>query len=263
MKLSPNKTQKEYIMKFKPLASLFAAVVAVASVTPAFAGSSAVPSKTVAPVVEEESLWTATLSAGWDSKYIFRGVNVLNDEGLFWTDLNATIYGFNLGAWYANGYDSDYTEINLYASYTLELDQVSLTAGYVFYAYPDDDAEETSEVFATISTSALGFVTPSLTYVYDFDEIDGSYIEAKLSSSIPLIEDTLSIDPWASISYGIDYNFDGDGWNNVVVGVAVPWKVNEVITVSGYVAGSFPLDDLEDNGEDDEFVGGVKVSFTY
>ncbi len=139
---------------------------------------------------------------------------------------------------------------------------MALTAGYIYYAYPDDDATETSEIYGALSTSEIPFVTPTLSYYYDVDAIDGSYIELKLASSIPVIADTLSIDPWAAVSYQIDYNYDGDGWNGVTVGVAVPWVINDVITVKGYVAGSFPLEDLE-SSQDDEFYGGASVSFTF
>src|SRR3954463_11843118 len=98
------------------LATKFAAVLGTAvllSSSALFAGDGKSFKETKAVVEEPVKWWSASLSTGWDSLYMFRGVNVLPGfEGygssLYWTQLSVT---FNLsendfltvGAWTAFG----------------------------------------------------------------------------------------------------------------------------------------------------------------
>lgn len=250
-------------MKFKTLtgAVLAGASFAVIAATPAFAGTTAKNVVEEEVSVKEENWWSAELSAGWDSRYMFRGVELING-GLGWTDLSFSTYGFTLGAWYANGVDQDYSEIDLYASYAYSLGPVNFEGGGIFYGYPNDDGNETWELFLAISTDAIPFVTPSLTGYWDVDAFEGGWVEFALSSSIPVVADVISIDPYASISYDIEYNSDDNDFNNAQVGVKVPVALSENITLSGYVAYSWALDAIEDI-QDDEFWGGASITFSF
>ncbi len=238
-----------------------ASFVAIAA-APAFAGSTA---KTVVQeevAVEEENWWSAELSAGWDSRYMFRGVEILDGGSLGWTDLSFSTYGFTLGAWYANGVDESYSEIDLYASYAYSLGPVNFEGGGIFYGYPNDDGIETWELFLGISTDAIPYVTPSLTGYWDIDAIEGGWVEFKLASSIPVVADVVSIDPYAAISYDIEYNSDDNDFNNVQVGVEVPVALSKNITLKGHVAYSWALDAIDDF-QDDEFWGGASITFSF
>ena len=81
---------------------------------------------------------------------------------------------------------------------------------------------------------------------------------------IPVIKDVLSVDPWAAFGLNFGYNLDGnleqfDGANSLEFGVALPWKVNDIITVSGYVAYSYAFEDLYGITEPNTFWGGGKA----
>ena len=86
-------------------------------------------------VVEDaRKWWGASLSTGWDSLYMFRGVNVLrfNQDGqkqqygssLYWTQLNVSFMPtdkdtITLGTWMAFGIGhSNYKELDVTANYT-------------------------------------------------------------------------------------------------------------------------------------------------
>jgi hypothetical protein len=249
------------------------AVAAAAVTSSAFAGETMTSSKKmVTPPEEEESWWSAALTAGYDSKYIFRGVYLVNEDGknidnLIYTDLSFSAFGATLGAWYASSWDDDYNELDIYGSYTLSIGEtgLDLTVGAIYYAFPD--FEDTWEGFASIAYTGLAWVTPSLSYYYDFEVYEGSYVEFKLASSIPLIsegDDTvLSLDPYALISVG-DYNTFGEDFdaNNVQAGVALVWAMSENIKLSGYGAVSEPLDAIDDS-QDTEFWGGGKITFSF
>ena len=239
------------------LATGFAALVAGSS---AFAGETvAAPVKEVVVIEEAENWWNAELSVGYDSLYMFRGVNFAND--LVTADLSFSAFGITAGAWYGSAYNDDYNELDLYISYTHSFNVVDLTGGYIYYDFPKTGGD-TSELFASISTSALPYVTPSLSYYYDIDAIDGSYLELRFDGSIPVVADRLSIDPYTSISYDFDYNTDGNNWNNWEIGVELPFALSENVTISGYAAYSVSLDRLADF-QSDEFWGGGKVTFSF
>ena len=101
-------------------------------------------------VEEERKIWGASLSTGWDSLYMFRGVNVLrgNEEygsSLYWTDLNATWNitendFINVGAWVAFGIgNTAYKELDVYTSYTHTIGNLALSFGYTFYYYMNSE----------------------------------------------------------------------------------------------------------------------------
>lgn len=252
-------------MKIRTLTGAILAGVSFVAVatSPAFAGSTSKNVVQEEVVVEEaENWWSAELSAGWDSRYMFRGVSILGDSGIGWTDLSFSTYGFTLGAWYANGIDVDYSEIDLYASYAYSLGPVNLEGGGIYYGYPQDDGIETWELFLKVSTDVIPFLTPSLTGYWDIDAIEGGYLEFKLQSSIPVVADVVSIDPFASISYDIEYNSDSNDFNNVQVGVEVPVALSKNITLKGYVAYAWALDAIDDF-QDDEFWGGASITFSF
>jgi len=254
-------------------------VAMLALTTSAFAGDVVVDGKASKEVkIEEkaESPFTVNFSLGYDSEYIFRGVDILNfatDDGdLVWADLNISAYGFTAGAWYAEaihkGDDKlEYSELDLYLSYTKALGPINLTGGYIFYLFPDNGETYTHELNIGISTSAIPFVTPSLTYYHDLEEddkdvYDGGYLEFKLASSFPIVAERVSIDPYALVSYDFEYNSADTDWNNVQVGVAIPVKLTPNITFSAYTSYSWALSAIEDF-QNDELWGGAKVAFSF
>jgi len=266
---------------------LFAVGSAIAAFTftPAFAGEVTMDSKATKEVkIEEkaESPFSVSFSTGYDSEYIFRGVDILNfttDDGdLLWADINVSAYGFTAGAWYAEAInkgnegatgeeDLNYGELDLYLLYSYTAGPVTLTGGYTFYYFPDLDDTYSHELNIGVSTSVIPFVTPSVTFYYDIAEddkdiYDGGYLEFKLSSSIPVVGDVVSIDPYALVSYDFEYNSTESDWNHFQTGVSIPVKLTENITISGYAAYSWALSAIEDF-QNDELWGGAKVSFTF
>ncbi len=104
------------------------------------------PFKETKEIVEPaKQWWNASLSTGWDSLYMFRGVNTLpNSENgygssLYWTQLSVT---FNLtdndfltlAGWTAFGLtDSSYKEFDAITTYTHTFGNLSVHVGYTFY----------------------------------------------------------------------------------------------------------------------------------
>ncbi|MEO7932109.1 MAG: TorF family putative porin [Chthoniobacterales bacterium] len=270
------------------LASVF---TALGFTTSAYAGEA--PASKEVVKVEEKTCepFGLNVTLAYDSQYIFRGVNILGGgpgsgatEGgsLVSADINYNKYGFTIGGWYASSInetpngrgshgaqDGTYTELDLYLSYARTVGPVTLSAGYIYYLFPDangvDSNKDTHEFNVGISTSVIPFVTPSLTFYYDVDLFDGGYLEFKLASSIPVIADKLSIDPYALVSYDFEYNSTTNDWNHFQAGVNVPYHLTKNVTISAYAAVSVALDALTDEGlaNDYEVFGGGKLGFSF
>jgi hypothetical protein len=293
--------------------SLIALTSAVAiSAAPVFAGSKTFKETVV--VQEEVAPWSAALSTGYDSLYMFRGVNMLRNnatddkggnygDGIFWTDVSATYNitendSITAGAWMGWGAgDMGYQEFDGRLNYVHTIDDLALGLGYTFYAiYPNAAFDAyANELNASVAYNLdLGFMTltPSTTYYFnlgpDSDAGDNptgaavcgsSYLDLRLSGAIPVIGDSVSINPWTAFGLNFGSNLEGpnaqpfDGANNLEFGVAVPWKINKIITLSAYCAYSIAFNDLSGYGagpngtvgttQPNTFWGGGKVTFAF
>ncbi|MFA7345800.1 MAG: hypothetical protein WC003_15985 [Terrimicrobiaceae bacterium] len=254
-------------------------------------------------VIEEPTKWYgAALSTGWDSLYMFRGVNVIshgtygNDSdygsGIYWTDLSFTWNispsdTLTVGSWAAFGTQTtDYKEVDIYASYTHLIGDLALSAGYIFYyvfpATSDLYSHELNVKAAYTFHAGSATITPSIGYFFNIGpDISGgngiakeasSYLLLRLDSSIPVYKDVVALAPW--VSYGTNFQYnpkltqDGtldffNGANNIEVGLAVPVKLNSVITVSGYVAYSYAFSNLWGTTNPSTAYGGGKVTFAF
>ena len=277
--------------------SLIALTSALAiSAAPLFAGTKTFQETVI--VEEEPSSWyNAELSSGYHSLNMFRGVNVLRNDsygsGVWVTDANFTwnISGndtLTLGGVQVFGSSkSNYREFDAYLDYVHSIGDLDVALGYTFYhPYPSGDQYYANELSAEVAyTIDLGFMslTPAVTYFFNLgpDNDTGaangivntgsSYLDIRVDGSIPVIADVVFIDPWIAFGINFDYNLKDDlqpfiGANNLEFGVEVPWIVNDIITISGYVAYSYAFEEL--NGlyastQPNTFWGGGKVIFSF
>jgi hypothetical protein len=239
----------------------------------AFAGTPAKAPAAVQPAVEDEPLGI-TLSVGYDTHYIFRGVEFA--ENLVWSQIDATVpltdmLSLNVGAWYGTSADDSgvfsdpgssgsFHELDLYAALLADLGPVTVGLKYTAYLYGGDaDLEDINEVGITLATT-LGPVDLIAGAYYD-DVTDGLYFETGVSH-IFVVTDRISIVPGALISFGDDY-YGVSSFNHVKVGVSVPIKLTKTATLTPYIAYNHPLEDLDDAGEDNQVYGGVALSVSF
>jgi hypothetical protein len=258
-------------MKFNSLLTLGMSLVAAS----AFAGSPGKAPAVVQPVVAEEQPLGFTLSAGYDSHYIFRGV--LFAENLVSTAIDGTIpltdmLSLNVGVWFATSADDSgrfgnggsYHELDLYGALLVDLGPVTVGAKYTHYFFDGTSTEngavnDVNEI-GLIATSTIGPIDVIAGAYYD-DETDGFYFETGISHTF-VVTDRISIVPAALISFADDY-YGVNGFNHVKVGVSVPIKLTKTATLTPYIAGNIPIDSLEANGEDDQLYGGVSLSVSF
>ena len=239
----------------------------------AFAGVPAKAPAPVQPAPAEEPLGI-TASIAYDSHYVFRGV--LFAENLVSAAIDATIpvtdvISINAGAWYGSSVDDSgvfgnppgsFQELDLYGAVMADLGAVNVGLKYTHYFYFGDaetGIEDVNEL-GVVATAALGPVDVSGGAYYDWTT-EGFYFEVGVSKTFE-ITDRISIVPGALISLGDDY-YGVSSFNHVKVGVALPIKLTSTATLTPYIAGNLPMEDLDDAGEEDRVYGGVSLSVSF
>jgi hypothetical protein len=230
----------------------------------AFAGSA--PGKAVVPPMPTaDELLGFTLSAGYDTDYLFHGTNVGAD--LLWQKLEYSKAlceksTLTLGQWYGSLLDYDYNELDIYGSVSYNAGPVNVAVGFTWYHYFEGSVLDNQyEPFVTISSNGLP-VDLYASYFYDF-EVDGSYIEAGISKTF-VLSDTVSLVASANVGYNVDYNTTIDDFNHYGVRIALPIALTKTATLTPYIAGNFALDATEGFfAEDDTILGGVSLAVKF
>jgi hypothetical protein len=261
---------KTHCMKLRSLLTPALSLLAAS----AFAGSPGkAPAPVQAPAPAEEPLGI-TASIAYDTHYVFRGV--LFAENLVSTALDATIpvtdvISINAGAWFGTSADDSgvfgnppgsFHELDLYGAVMADLGVVNVGLKYTHYFYFGDVESGVDDVneLGVVATAALGPVDVNGGAYYDWTT-EGFYFEVGVSKTFELT-DRISIVPGALVSFGDDY-YGVSSFNHVKVGVALPIKLTSTATLTPYVAGNLPLEDLDDAGEEDRVYGGVSLSVTF
>ncbi len=251
--------------------------------SPALAGSGKVVQQTT--IVEEpETALGITASLGYDTNYIFRGLELAEHwiSGGVAVDIalvdNVSFVG---GATYgvtANDnvsvldiddlVNASYQRLELNGGIAVDLGAVELGLGYRWYNHQGDleaILDDGHEVGLTVATSA-GPVNIGIGGYYDFG-IEGWYFEAAVNSEI-VLTDSISLVPGASIGYGFDYSWhvaglELEGFTAINLSLALPIKLTKNATLTPYVAGNLPVDVLDDAGQDAQVYGGIKLSVAF
>jgi hypothetical protein len=245
-------------------------------------------------IVSPPSKWSAELSTGWDSLYMYRGVNQVPGfdgygSSLSWTALTCTISltandSLSIGTWaaFALG-ESDYKELDAVASYTHTFGAFSLTLGYALYAVinePNGLFNNELNVAAAYDID-LGWisVTPGFIYAFNvgpkpgqggYSEQASSYLEARVDGEMAIYRDKVSLAPWVAFGANFRSNTttrDGEaspfvGSDHFEVGAALPVSLAENVTASPYVAASTQWSDFPGT-RPTTFWGGVSVTVSF
>jgi hypothetical protein len=271
---------------------------------PALAGEGKKTLQENVAVEEARKWWGASLSTGWDSLYMFRGLNVLRFDqdgnkqsygsSLYWTQVNVSFMPtendtITLGSWMAFGIgDTRYKEYNATVNYVHTFGDLAVGMGYTFYYFLNTvlyQNELNWTVAYTFNLPAGITLIPSVVYYLnlgpDFDNFErgtgavetaSSYLIARLDAGIPIYKDIISLAPWFGFGTSFDFNprtannesgFEFfTGAEHIEVGIGLPIKINDMITLYGYGAYSYQWQDLVGT-EPSTFWGGAKVTFSF
>lgn len=233
------------------------------SLSAATAGDYVVEKGPVVEIEEPAPLFYGSVAFGYESTYLFRGVDFGDDAPWAGLDLNTDLsdtLSLNAGVWYINPTQNpaDSDELDLYAFVTKTFGDLSVSVGgtYFYFAEADSDA---SEIGTSIGYS-LGFIDLGAAYYYDF-EAEGHYYEASISKGFDLT-DTIALGLAAGVGFGEEY-YGVSGHNHTFVTAGLTFALTETMALDLYVGGNFVGSDLSDQGEDDDVHGGASVSVSF
>ena len=235
-------------------------VVSAVAVASAFAGSTA-------------STTALDVSAGYHSRYIFRGLDFTIGENQF-ADFGIDVSGecdCGLG-WYAglwngrmsnnNGGSFEYNETDVYGGVTKDLGFGSIDLGAVTYTY-DDGTENDSEIYLGLSTSAFGLDFGSTTSVGTGGSWkNGVWQEFTAGYGIDLNDTTsLGLELGAGFAFGqAGYGADVDGLASYTATLSLDKALSDDLGAGVYVT------NIQNNeawaGGADYTVAGVALSFS-
>ncbi len=192
---------------------------------------------------------------GYASRYVGEGIDYAPDaDGIFFSELAFGIEPVTLGTLFLQGINDSYNEVNVYLEYGLEWDVAAAYAGVQFLTYPAGDEDADSwEAFVGGEVEVLGLATVYGEYFYDFDDVDGGFIEIGMETEIPQPVADLTITPYVQL--GVDAGYVSGtrtlAENNVDIGVNVAWAMTDAVELFGGVHHSFALTNLDREGEGD------------
>jgi hypothetical protein len=209
---------------------------------------------------------------------VWRG-QLLTDEPVIQPYVEVSSGGFSLNVWGS----IDTTDTNEVGDETYRIQEVDYTLSYgatvtegldmeggvIYYDFPGTGFDATQEAYVSACLSDV-LLAPSLTVYYDFDEVEGVYANAGIGHAFELNE-KLSLSLSGSLGWGDeDYNMgyfgvDDSGLNDFSVSSSLDYEVNDVFSMSFFLAHSELVDgDVEDAVNDSGVTtGGVGFYFSY
>lgn len=229
--------------------------------------------------VEQVASEQIGLDVGIDffSKYIWRGQNLV-DDWVMQPSASMGIGDFTLGVWgnvdMTNDKDEEwnFTEVDYTLDYSADLTEgIGYSLGYIYYAFPQG-SNDTYEFYGGLNFDV--FLSPSVTWYYDSDEVNGSYVALAIGHSIELSEECpVSMDiglgvGWADSNYNEYYwGVDDDGFNDLTVSVGFPMEIGgwSLTPSVNYV---YLLDsDIQDSdaydSSNDQFYAGISLGTSF
>jgi hypothetical protein len=269
-------------MTINKLATSLFGLLALASTglagTAPASGGKACTSCTPAPAADDSL--GASVNIGYDSSFIFRGLELAND----WMTVGANIgvplnsqFTLNLGAEYGNTVNdkpfnflglpisNDLERLVLNAALATKIGSTDVSLGYRHYSYNGDiGLMDTSEVSLGLGQK-LGAVNFGVAANYDITN-EGWYLEAGANTEIALT-DSISLVPGASIGYVLDYGYqtglpvNNSSFTAVHLSLGAPIKLSKTATLTPFVGYNIPVDDLD--VLDETFHGGVTLTVKF
>lgn len=219
------------------------------------------------------------------SNYVWRGIKVSNSMvvqpsiGITYGDFAANIwanYDSDVPEWTSNGKTGhgEITETDITLTYTKSINKLTLTGGYIFYAF--EGYNDTQEFFVTAAYETL--LSPALSVYYDFDEGNGAWVAASIGHTFSLPK-SMSLKLGALASYNIEngiMGFDKDGskfsnFYNAEVNAALTIPITKALSVAPKLAYSFAISNdaevamkgLANDGKHDILYGGVNLTLSF
>jgi len=231
------------------------------------------------PEAAPQKDWSVELDLTYNSKYVWRGLN-LTDDPVFQPSVTFAWKGLSLNVWGSmdltnvNGNNNEFNELDYTLDYSGEWEMLSYSVGAIRYHFPNTAFPGTTEVYGAVGLGVP--LSPTLTVYADVDEADGYYgtfsVGHTFENVVQISEMVgVSIDLSASVAYAdSDYNnfyfgVDDSGFVDALFAIGVPIAIGDHVTVTPSVNYSNVLDsDLANAaGRESNWWSGVSVAFSF
>lgn len=253
--------------------------------------SAAAPAASTAPAAAEPeaeaaaSDWTFTGGTVLNSKYVWRGINLVNAPvvqpyaTIGYKGFAFSMWG-NLETWHANRYakhgraTGKFTEVDLTLSYSWQWEPFILSVGVIDYIFPNTGANSTAEVYGSVGLDVP--LTPTITVYQDVDEAEGTYVTLGVSHVFedicrPTANTSMNAKLAASVGYGSSkhnsfyYGADKAGFTDLTLSASFPIKLSDHWTLTPSLNYSRLLDqEIRDSmSHDDNIWAGIGLECSF
>lgn len=191
---------------------------------------------------EKQDELTLVLDMSYCSKYVWRGINIVDDPvlqpyiSLAYKDFTGKIW-FNFDLTDENNHKGKVTEIDYSLEYNKDFSflcgEQKFTLGIIYYEYPNTHDHPTTEIYVGVQRSML--LKPTLTYYQDIEEVHGWYLNAAVSHTFEKVikskDFNISAEVSASIAYGsrknnhFYYGVNNYAFADADLSVALPFEI--------------------------------------
>ncbi|MEI6083094.1 MAG: TorF family putative porin [Verrucomicrobiota bacterium] len=237
----------------------------------------AAPAAAAAPEPAKE--WSVAVGADYFSEYIFRGVDLLGNDPVFvpsvvgkWKGLTAYYYGYYGDSDSPN--NTWYQEADIGADWTQTVldGKLALTAGALYYLYPDGNSgADTWEIYGKVTY--VSYFNPYIALNWDIDEFNAGYGVVgvthtyDISKYVKLEDGKLTITGMAQL--GIDFGYNSRAtqsnvnWNDILFGPSITFAITPALNVHAGWQTSIALNSLNDIGQHNNSFANIGVGYAF
>lgn len=211
---------------------------------------------TVTPAAPER-WWDASLNVGFESLHVYRGADSSFGQANLWESIDIDILDFfHFNLYNGNSSDGEYGELTPSAYFYHDFGPVTASAGMIWYHFPGEDGVDSEEYYVQLSGELGAGFSASAWFSYNARS-EGWYHELKLNHALP-INQRLSLESYVALGYSQNYRADDDGLDNLTIGMGLPIKLAERVTLKPSLGYAFALDALDSEDE-----GWAAISLSY
>ena len=204
-----------------------------------------------------ERWWDASLNVGFESLHVYRGADSSFGQANLWESIDIDILDFfHFNLYNGNSFDGEYGELTPSAYFYHDFGAITASTGMIWYHFPGEDGVDSEEYYVQLSGELGAGFSASAWFSYNARS-EGWYHELKLNHALPLNE-RLSLESYVALGYSENYRANGDGLDNLTIGVGLPIKLAEKVTLKPSLGYAFALDALDTEDE-----GWAAISLSY
>lgn len=220
---------------------------------------------------------SATIEAGWHTKYITQARDNLEKGGVSTAELTIeSETGLYAGAWAAFGDRKRYQETNLYAGIGHQWGDFHIDLSYVwlhFHPTEGHGEKDDNELLLAVTWEGLDWMTASAEWLMSTDAEQakgggsGSQLLMTLSGENAIEAGPVGLSPYVSVA--LDYGYstpEHDGMDYVEFGVHGGMPLSDSAELGFYISQSFRGEDIKKQRREERILGdetwaGISIAF--